>query len=540
MNSSSLSLGSEGSYCPKHEDPYCLFPKVPFRFEDGKVFDEEFVVDNLACTCKIKTIVEDEEKKNNGKALSYCLSKNTAKKEVYLVHFHGTWKELEWTLKTICVAGLTFNRNANFYKHNKTRVLLMDLDGKKGDDYGMECLPAESVIEEGNKPGVLVIPSARCNYVKGTLDSTKIKKYHVFAYSEPYDCTDAKTVEKLFDYFIMTIDNREEEEAKELFPWDKEATGKWQRFFSKSVFTAEEIEKIPTINVRYNNGANAIFEYRNFEQIFKKDFLTVTKCTDNVPKAKDKAYKYVKPYCVPPFGGFSEHVEKPKKKKDTTVYRDFWKELKDFAGLTKGVYRMPHYDVGRLNEIKTSNRNIVATKAMWGIVFNIYAAERFSGKTMDNREDFALAWFHSIFNKSNVEEYKEFMNDFKPEAEYNRKCEDTSSLERHYEYPESIENESKFHITVKIGFGESFNIDGCSTRDELERAANEAGMSESTKRRKAKKLGLGRKTHKQHKQHKSKLDKYVGLSEAELDELVKKGELNRMAKHRIIERRKKQ
>lgn len=496
----------------------------PYELEDNDVFDEEFVVDNLGCSCKMKTIVKG--KRN----LSYCLSKSTDKKEVYLIHFHGRWEELKWTLKTICDAGLTFYRNVHFYTKNKTRLLAMDFDGKEDEKYGLNTIPAECLIWENNFPSTLVIPSARCNYVPGSLDEYAIKKYHVFTYTKPYDCTKPKNIADLSDRFSMYINNYyEPEDAKEFFPWDKSAMSPWLRFFSKSKMTAEEIGLIQTINVRFRNETGAIFEYRNFTQIFSKDFLTVTKCDHYVPNANGRTCNNVVPYCVPPFG-FNE-PDKPKEPKK--VYRDFWKELLEFAGLTSpGIYNLPHYHIGRLNNIKTSQRNIIATKTIWGIAFNIYAAERFCGKTMDERKVFALAWFNSIFNGSNVEDYAEFMDGFNPDVEYIRKNDDTYSLERHYEYPEGIE-ESKFCKTVKIGFGGAFNIESCSTRNELEMM----GMSERTVRRNARKLGLGRK---EHKQHKSKLDKYAGLTEAELDELVKKGELNRMAKHRIIERRNKQ
>ena len=74
----------------------------------------------------------------------------------------------------------------------------------------------------------------------------------------------------------------------------------------------------------------------------------------------------------------------------------------------------------------------------------------------------------------------------------------------------------------------------CSSREELESVAKDIGMSRATMYRKAKLLGL---PEKQHKPHKSKLDQYINLTFDELNELVKSGELNRMAKHRIIQRR---
>ena len=180
----------------------------------------------------------------------------------------------------------------------------------------------------------------------------------------------------------------------------------------------------------------------------------------------------------------------------------------------------------------------MATKIMWGIAFNIYAAERYCKKKMEGRKAFALEWFGSIFNANNVEDYKGFIKEFNAPAEYSRKSDDIQSMESHYDCPENIE-ESKFYRTVKVGFGGSYAIENCKTRDELERVACEVGMSKRTTYRKAKEFGLPRKERKPHNPHKSKLDKYVALSKDELDELVKKGILNRMDKCRIIKKRNK-
>lgn len=507
-----------------------------FHFEDQAVFDEEFVVDNLGCTCKLKTIALDKKNKNT---LSYCLSKSTAKKEVYTIHFHGTWDDLKWTLKTFCDAGLTFYRNVDFYSHNKTRLLAMDFDGKEkdkyGDEYGLHCYPAEFIIEEGNLPGVLVIPSSRCNYVYGSLDDDSIKKYHIFAYTQPYDCTEPRNIAKLSDWFSMSIDNCEEEVAKEFFPWDHAAMSPWLRFFSKSVFTADEIENVPTINVRFRNETDAIFEYRDFTQIFNKDFLTVSKCEHYVPNKDHKACNQVVPYTVPPFGVVPELSKSQKKEKP--MFRDFWRELKEFAGLTNpGVYQVPHYDIGRLNGIGISKRNITATQIIWAIVFNIYSIERYSGKGLENKKAFALEWFNAIFNATNVEDYEAFMETFNPDVEYERKTDECLSLELHYEKPYSI-NEKHFYRTVKIGFEGAYQVKACSSIEELECVAKDVGMSRATFYRKAKLLGLS--PAKKRTPHKSKLDQYINLSIDELNELVKSGKLNRMAKHRILQRRAK-
>jgi len=309
----------------------------------------------------------------------------------------------------------------------------------------------------------------------------------------------------------------------------------WLRFFSKSVMTTDEIENDPTINVRFRDETDVIFEYRDFTQIFNKDFLTVSKCEHYVPNKEHKTCNQVVPYTVPPFGVAPELSKSQKKEK--TIFRDFWRELKEFAGLTNpGVYLVPHYNIGRLNCIDIGKRNSVATSIIWAITFNIYSIERFSGKSLENKKAFALEWFNSIFNATNVDEYEEFMGSFNPVIEYERKREDSLSLERYFENPDSI-NEKHFYRTVKIGFEGAYQVNACSSREELESVAKNIGMSRATFYRKAKLLGLS--PAKKHKPHKSKLDRYVELSVDELNQLVKSGVLNRMAKLRILHRRAK-
>ena len=491
--------------------------------EDGDVFNEEFVVDNLACTCKIKSIVEGKP------GLSWCLQKSTANKEVYIMRFRGTWADLKWTIEQMCRMGLTFNRNVHFYDSNTTRLLAVDIDGNKEDKYGISSFAADALIAEGIvNSGVLVIPSSRCNYTGIYPDETKIKKYHCFVYTKPYDCTKKNEIERLTNDFISSVNSS----AKDSFPWDRAARSPWLRFFSKSSISAEQIMAgIPTTNIRFRTRTDVIFEYRNFEQIFKKPFLFLEKCENYVPNKNRTTDNNAVPYSIPPLGESNEQLDPNrfnKKKKAKREYRNFDKELKDFAGLTKpGVYKMPHYIVGRMNIIPVSMRNIIATRIIFGIVFNVYSAERFSGRKMPNREDFVVDWFYSVFNASNVENFEEFMDGFNPHAEYSRKNKDVAALEKHYDYAWAID-ESKFYRTVKIGYGGSFDLDGCETREDLEKT----GMSERSVQRKAKQLGLDRKKRT------SKLDTYMNCSEDELTELVKTGVLNRMDKSRIMARRK--
>lgn len=497
--------------------------------DENDIFDEEFVVDNIACTTKVKTMVDAN------KSLSKFLAKNTKDKETYIIHFHGKWKELAWTLGTICDAGLTFFRNVDFYSHhNKTRLLALDFDGE--GDYGMPCQFAALVDGLNERPGVLSIPSARCNYKPWCIDEKTVKKFHVFAYTEPYDCT-PKEIARVSDEFSCSIAQTCIEVAREILPWDKKAMSPWLRFFSKSKLPADYIEKVPTINIRFKNDVGTIFEYRNFTQIFNKDFLTVSKCEHYVPNKDGKACDNTMPYSVPPFGVFQEIKEPEKKPKKNTDFRNFWKELKEFAGLTNpGVYQVPHYDIGRLNGIGISNRNTTATQIIWAIVFNIYSIERYSGKGLENKKAFALEWFNAIFNATNVEDYEEFMETFNPDIEYERKRDGSLSLELHYEKPYSI-NEKHFYRTVKIGFEGAYQVKACSSIEELECVAKDVGMSRATFYRKAKLQGLS--PAKKRNPHKSKLDQYINLSIDELNELVKSGELNRMAKHRILQRRAK-
>lgn len=491
---------------------------------DDAVFNEEFVVDNLACTCKIKKIVEGK------KGLSWCLQKSTAKKEVYILRFRGTWADLKWTIGQMCMMGLTFNRNVHFYERNTTRLLAVDIDGNPEDKYGITSFAADSLVAEGIiNSGVLVIPSSSCNYTGIFPDERKVKKYHVFVYTKPYDCTKKNEIDRLTDEFISSVNSS----AKDSFPWDPAARSPWLRFFSKSSLSAGQIMAgIPTLNIRYRTQTDVIFEYRNFNQIFTKPFLSVEKCSNYVPNANRNTDNNAVPYSIPPLGEPNEQVDpnrSEKKKKAKRDFRNFDKELKDFAGLTNpGVYNMPHYIVGRMNIVPVSMRNIVATRIMFAIVFNVYSAERFSGRKLPDREGFVTEWFNSVFNDSNVENYGEFMSGFTTHLEYERKNTDVKALEKHYEYPWALD-ESKFFMTVKIGYQGAFNIDGCTTREDLEKT----GMSKSTVWRKAKQLGLDRKKRA------SKLEQYMKCSDDELTELVKTGVLNRMDKSRIIKRRKK-
>ncbi|MDD5942032.1 hypothetical protein [Fibrobacter sp.] len=481
------------------------------------IFEEEFVVDNIACTTKLKTLAD------SNKRLYKFLAKDTRAKETYIIHFRGKWKELAWTIKTICNAGLTFNRNVEFYRHNKTRLLAIDFDGN--GEYGLMSQFATLVYGLNDRSWVLAIPSASCNYKPGSIDEKAIKKYHVFAYTEPYDCI-PKEIARISDEFSCSIALTCIEVARQIVPWDKAAMSPWLRFFSKSVMTVDEIEKDTTINVRYRNETDVIFEYRNFEQMFKQDFLRLDKCTNYVPNRDRNPCKNPVPYSVPPFG--------EKESKKNTDFRNFFKELKEFAGLTiPGVYPVPHYDIGRLDKIVIGERNSMATRIIWAITFNIYSIERFCGKGMENEKAFALEWFNAIFNATNVDEYEEFMGTFNPGIEYDRKRDDSHLLERYYENPDYI-NERHFHRTVRVGYGGAYQENTCSSREELESVAKDIGMSRATMYRKAKWLGL---PEKQHKPHKSKLDQYINLTIDELNELVKSGKLNRMAKHRILQKR---
>lgn len=485
--------------------------------EDGAVFNEEFVVYNVASTRKLNKIVEENEN------LGWCLSKQTNKKEVYLLRFTGTWKELARTLKTICEAGLTFYRNMHFYEKSKTRLLIMDIDGKEGVKQGIDFMAADQLIVAGYRPGVLVIPSSRCDYDTIRPNPNSVKKYHVFAYTEPYDCSDAKEIADLSDRFITTINGDDIKTAKERFEWDKAAMKKWQYFFSKSNLSFEQIDANPNLNIRFHNEDATIFEYRNFSELFCKDFVTLDKCDKYVPNAKKVTCKCRKHYCVPAIGSTAEIEEEEKQ-----VFRDHWKELRDYAKVTKpGIYNLPHYAVGRLQFISIGKRNMMATQIMWGICFNIYAVERYTKTKIADAEKFAMDWFYSIFNGSNVDEYEEFMSGFNPHAEYSRIREYTERMATYYEFPETVED-IKFRKTTRVGYDVSYKVSECSSRDELK----QIGMSRTTEWRKAKELGLP------NKKRASKLDQYMNCSEEELTELVKKKVLNRMDKSRIMARRK--
>lgn len=485
--------------------------------EDGAVFNEEFVVDNVACTRKLNKITE----KNPN--LKWCLSKKTFSKEVYILRFRGTWKDLASTLKTICNSGLTFYRNMHFYEKNKTRLLIMDIDGKEGCKQGIDFRSADKLIIAGYRPGVIVIPSSRCDYDLIYPNPNSVKKYHVFAYTEPYDCNKPKEIADLSDKFIMSIDGDDIDTAMEHFEWDKAAMKKWQYFFSRSNLSSEQIEANPNLNIRFKNEEATIFEYRNFTELFSKDFVTLEKCDKYVPNAKKVTCNCRNPYCVPAIGSTTEVTEEPKRE-----YMDHWKHLKDYAGVKEpGIYNIPHYDVGRIDFIRISQRNIMATRIMWGICFNIYSIERYMKTKFADAEKFALDWFYSKFNGSNVEDYEEFMSSFKPVLEYQRKRKDVDKMARYYDYPDSVED-SKFKKTTRVGYDVSYDVKECSSRYELK----QIGMSRTTEWRKAKELGLPKKKKA------SKLDQYSDCTEDELNNLVKTGVLNRMDKSRIIARRK--
>lgn len=481
--------------------------------EDNAVFNEEFVVYNVACTKKLNKITE----KNPN--LNWCLSKKTFSKEVYILRFRGTWKDLACTLRTICNAGLTFYRNMHFYEKNMTRLLIMDIDGKEGVKQGIDFRAADQLIIAGYRPGVIVIPSSRCDYDLIYPNPNSVKKYHVFAYTEPYDCSKAKEIADLSDRFITTINGDDIETARERFEWDKAAMKKWQYFFSKSNLSSEQIEADPNLNIRFKNEEATIFEYRNFTEMFSKDFVTLEKCDNYVPNAKHVTCRTTHPYSVPAIGATAVIEEEQKQ-----VFRDHWKELRDYAKVTKpGVYNLPHYAVGRLDFIRIGHRNTIATHIMWGICFNIYAVERYTKTKISDAEKFAMDWFYSIFNGSNVEEYDAFINnEFNPHAEYHRDMECTERMAMYYDFPETVED-IKFRKTTRVGYDVSYDVKQCKTMDDLK----QLGMSTATIYRKAKELGISTKKP-------SKLDQYLTCTEAELKDLVKKGVITRLQKSRII------
>ena len=486
--------------------------------EDGAVFNEEFVLYNVASTRKLNKVVEENEN------LGWCLSKQTNKKEVYLLRFRGTWNDLARILKTICEAGLTFYRNMHFYENNPTRLLMIDIDGKEGCKQGIDFMAADQLIVAGYRPGVLVIPSSRCDYDPIRPNPNSVKKYHVFAYTEPYDCSynKGKYIADLSDRFITTINGDDIATAKERFEWDHALKSGWQYLFSKSNLSFEQIEADPNLNIRFHNEDATIFEYRNFTELFSKDVVTLNKCDKYVPNAKNVTCDCKKPYCVPAVGETAEIEEGEKDK-----HRDFWKELRDFAGIKEtGIYPLPHYAVGRLRSIGIGQRNTMATQILWGICFNIYAVERYSKTKIGDAEKFAIDWFNDIFTRINVDDYEEFMNDFNPLVEYRRISEDTERMAMKYDYPEDVDD-IKFRKTTRVGYDVSYDVKQCSSRDELK----QIGMSRTTEWRKAKKLGLSTKRT-------SKLDQYMNCTESELKDLVKKGVITRLQKSRIIARRK--
>ena len=489
------------------------FPPQP---DFTAVFNEEFVVYNLACTAKLNKICEKNKK------LNWCLAKKTFSKEVYILRFRGTWDDLASVMRTMCDSGLTFYRNMHFYEHNKTRLLIMDIDGKEGVETGISMDAANALLEEGDRRGVLVIPSSRCNYDPEHPDQNAIKKYHVFVYTDVYSCI-PKEIAAKSDEFIMSIDGDDIETAKERFEWDKAAMKNWQYFFSKSNLSPEQIDADPNINVRYRDDRATIFEYRDFAGLFSSKCVELDKCSTYIPNAKHVTCMTSHPYCVPAIGATVEIEEEPKQ-----VFRDHWKELRDYAKVTKpGVYNLPHYAVGRMQFISIGQRNTIATHIMWGICFNIYAVERYTKTKITDAEKFAMDWFYSIFNGSNVEEYDAFINnEFNPHAEYTRDMKCTERMATYYEFPESVED-IKFRKTTRVGYDVSYEVKQCKTMDELK----QLGMSTATIYRKAKELGISTKKP-------SKLDQYMDCSEEELKDLVKKGVITRLQKSRIIAKRK--
>ena len=484
------------------------FPPKP---DFTEVFNEEFVVYNLACTAKLNKICE------KNKQLNWCLAKKTFSKEVYILRFRGTWDELSSTIRTICDAGLTFYRNMHFYESNKTRLLIMDIDGKDKVETGISTDAANSLLEKGKEQGVLVIPSSRCNYDPEHTDHKAIKKYHVFVYTGVYNCT-PKEIAAKSDEFIMSIDGDDIKTAKDRFEWDKAAMKNWQYFFSKSNLSVEQIDADPNINVRYRDERATIFEYRNFAGLFNK-CVTLDKCSTYIPNAKRVTCPTRHPYCVPAIGATVEIEEEPKQ-----VFRDHWKELRDYANVTEpGVYNLPHYAVGRIQFISIGQRNTMANQIMWGICFNIYAVERYTKTKIADAEKFAMDWFYSIFNGSNVEEYDAFINnEFNPHVEYNRAREYTERMAMYYDFPETVED-IKFRKTTRVGYDVAYDVKQCKTMDELK----QLGMSTATIYRKAKELGISTKKP-------SKLDQYLTCTEEELKDLVKKGVITRLQKSRII------
>ena len=489
------------------------FPPKPDFTEE---FNEEFVVYNLACTAKLNKICE------KNKQLNWCLAKKTFGKEVYILRFRGTWDDLASVIRTMCDAGLTFYRNMHFYEKNKTRLLIMDIDGKDGVETGISTDAANALLEEGKRQGVLVIPSSRCNYDPEHPDPNAIKKYHVFVYTDVYNCV-SKEIAAKSDEFIMSIDHDDIETAKDRFGWDKAALKNWQYFFSKSNLSPEQIDADPNLNVRYRDERATIFEYRGFAGLFSSKCVALDKCSTYIPNAKRVTCPTSHPYCVPAVGA-TAYIEEEQKQ----VYRDFWKELRDYAKVTKpGVYNLPHYAVGRMQLISIGQRNTIATHIMWGICFNIYAVERYTRTKIADAEKFAMDWFYSIFNGSNVEEYDAFINnEFNPHVEYNRNMACSEKMAMLYEYPDDVDD-IKFRKTTRVGYDVSYDVKQCKTMDDLK----QLGMSTATVYRKAKELGISTKKP-------SKLDQYMNCTEDELKDLVKKGVITRLQKSRIIARQK--
>jgi len=487
----------------------------PPKQDFNELFNEEFVVYNLACTAKLNKICE------KNKQLNWCLAKKTFSKEVYILRFRGTWEDLASTIRTICDAGLTFYRDMHFYEKNKTRLLIMDIDGKDGVETGISTDAANALLKKGKEHGVLVIPSSRCNYDPEHPDHNAIKKYHVFVYTGVYNCV-SKEIAAKSDEFIMSIDGDDIETAKERFTWDKAALKNWQYFFAKSSLSPEQIDADQNINVRYRDERATIFEYRNFAGLFNK-CVTLDKCSTYIPNAKRITCPTSHPYCVPKIGETAEIEEEPKQE-----FRDHWKELRDYAKVTEpGVYNLPHYAVGRIQFISTGQRNTMATQIMWGICFNIYAVERYTKTKIADAEKFAMDWFYSIFNGSNVDAYDEFMSGFNPHAEYSRIREYKERMATYYEFPETVED-IKFRKTTRVGYDASYDVKQCKTMDDLK----QLGMCRATMYNKAKELGIPTKGRK------SKIEQYMNCTEAELNNLVKTGVLNRMDKSRIMSKRK--
>ncbi|MCQ2053938.1 MAG: hypothetical protein MJY82_01440 [Fibrobacter sp.] len=412
-------------------EPNFYLPKPPkSSIPQEQIFEEYLVVDNIACTTKLKDIG------TKGNMFKY---NNTENKEVYLFNFRGTWEQLKEDISLLSQLGVSWKRNVEKYSNTLTHFLIMDFDD-------LNPFGAETLLKAKKDKNILITESASCNYIPvedgAEIDLSKEWKckYHVFQLIPNGYELNSKNLFKLTDDFAEKQQNLSE--GRDGFVYDTHlCTNCWNVIYSKAPIP--EQSKIAT-NTRYSCEAGQVFDYVDFESLFEHNHSVIlTRCTDYVPNANKIKYKDAS------YDAKDEYKKQINQSKE--LIKEFnvdtlakirqepsdplsIKKLLELAGVPEGCsVEFPHFRVGRPRQVKEGNRNGIASLICHLIAFNIYSFEKtfkISGKI---KPEDIIKSFNCAFNESNVEYYKDFMRDFniikaieqnkRIDAEYKTVCE---------------------------------------------------------------------------------------------------------------------